>query len=109
MLLGSKLGDLQGGAVSEGPTCPRARARERRVIDGLSTGYRRVMLATYVRVNHWADFDGSYSEGKRGGGYTVEQRRTGEHGLQSVRNFGQLDKSKTGQNRYSTGTFLVLY
>ena len=45
MLLGSKLDDLQGGTVSEGPTCPRARAREpdvatgyRRVIDGLSTG-----------------------------------------------------------------------
>ena len=32
--------------------------------DGLSTGYRRVMLATYLRVNHWADFDESYSDGK---------------------------------------------
>ena len=25
---------------------------------------RGVMLATYLRVNHWADFDESYSDGK---------------------------------------------
>ena len=26
--------------------------------------YRRVMLVAYLRVNHWADFDESYSDGK---------------------------------------------
>ena len=37
MLLGSKLDDLQGGTVSEGPTCPRARARE----PDVATTYRQ--------------------------------------------------------------------
>ena len=40
MLLGSKLDDLQGGTVSEGPTCPRARARE----PDASSGYHQVII-----------------------------------------------------------------
>ena len=40
MLLGSKLDDLQGGTVSEGPTCPRARAREH----DASSGYHQVII-----------------------------------------------------------------
>ena len=44
----------KGGAGREGG---------RRVSDGLATGERRVMLAMYLRVNHWVDFDESYSDG----------------------------------------------
>ena len=44
--------DCKGGAGREGG---------RRVSDGLATGERRVMLAMYLRVNHWVDFDESDS------------------------------------------------
>ena len=37
---------------------------QHQVIIRLSSGYHQVMLATYLRVNHWADFDESYSDGK---------------------------------------------
>ena len=32
--------------------------------DVFAWSLRGVMLATYLRVNHWADFDESYSDGK---------------------------------------------
>ena len=69
-------------------------AAVRRVIDGLSTGYRRVMLATYLRVNHWADFDESYSDGKLSAAATPSNN-AGPSSKRSA-NWSRVKESKTG-------------